>query len=444
MKPVVCKFGGSSLADGTNILKVCEILHSDPARKYAVVSAPGKRYSGDTKVTDLLYECYHEAKEKGHCADTFAKIRTRFTSIVKELGMSAFDIGTILDETEKEINERKSADFTASRGEYLNARIIAAKLGWTFVDAKDIIFFDERGAFDEEKSYPIIAAKLETCKEAVIPGFYGTDPKGNIKTFSRGGSDISGSIVARAVNAELYENWTDVSGFLACDPRIVNSPERIEVISFKELRELSYMGANVLHADSIFPVRKGDIPIKIKNTFRPEDPGTLILPSKKYVSRGNTVTGIAGKKDFTVIYLEKSMMNGEIGFARKVLSILENHKICFEHMPSGIDTLSLVIESKYFTDGLLEQLLEEIREAVHPDYLRVLENIALVATVGHGMASSIGTSARLFKALSDAGINVRMIDQGSSELNIIVGIDNDDYEKCVRAVYHEFFFDKKN
>ncbi len=444
MKPVVCKFGGSSLADGTNILKVCEILHSDPARKYAVVSAPGKRYSGDTKVTDLLYECYREAKEKGHCADTFSKIRTRFTSIVKELGMSAFDIGAILDETEREINERKSADFTASRGEYLNARIIAAKLSWTFVDAKDIIFFDANGAFDEAKSYPIIAEKLGACKEAVIPGFYGTDTNGNIKTFSRGGSDISGSIIARAVNADLYENWTDVSGFLACDPRIVNSPERIEVISFKELRELSYMGANVLHADSIFPVRKGDIPIKIKNTFRPEDPGTLILPSKKYVSRGNTVTGIAGKKDFTVIYLEKSMMNGEIGFARKVLSILEDHKICFEHMPSGIDTLSLVIESKYLTDGLLEQLLEEIRDAVHPDYVRVLENIALVATVGHGMASSIGTSARLFKALSDAGINVRMIDQGSSELNIIVGIDNDDYEKCVRAVYHEFFSDKKS
>ncbi len=444
MKPVVCKFGGSSLADGTNILKVCEILHSDPARKYAVVSAPGKRYSGDTKVTDLLYECYREAKQKGHCADTFSKIRTRFTSIVKELGMSAFDIGAILDETEREINERKSADFTASRGEYLNARIIAAKLSWTFVDAKDIIFFDANGAFDEAKSYPIIAEKLGACKEAVIPGFYGTDTNGSIKTFSRGGSDISGSIIARAVNADLYENWTDVSGFLACDPRIVNSPERIEVISFKELRELSYMGANVLHADSIFPVRKGDIPIKIKNTFRPEDPGTLILPSKKYVSRGNTVTGIAGKKDFTVIYLEKSMMNGEIGFARKVLSILEDHKICFEHMPSGIDTLSLVIESKYLTDGLLEQLLEEIRDAVHPDYVRVLENIALVATVGHGMASSIGTSARLFKALSDAGINVRMIDQGSSELNIIVGIDNDDYEKCVRAVYHEFFSDKKS
>lgn len=444
MNPIVCKFGGSSLADGTNILKVCDILKSNPQRKYVVVSAPGKRFSGDIKVTDLLYQCFREATEKGDCSETFAKIRKRFTSIVEELGMTGFDIASILDETEKQIDEQRSADFTASRGEYLNARIIAAKLGWTFVDAKDIIFFNESGALDEARSYPEIARRLKECSGAVIPGFYGTDCNGKIKTFSRGGSDISGSIVARAVDAELYENWTDVSGFLACDPRIVNSPEKIEVISFKELRELSYMGANVLHADSIFPVRKGDIPIKIKNTFRPEDAGTLILPSKKYVLQGNIVTGIAGKKDFTVIFLEKSMMNGEIGFARRVLSVLEKHKICFEHMPSGIDTLSLVIDSRYLTGGLLDVLLEEIKEAVHPDYIRVLENIALVATVGHGMASNIGTSAKLFRALSDAEINVRMIDQGSSELNIIVGIDNADYEKCVRAIYHAFFSKKQD
>ena len=439
MKLIVCKFGGSSLADGNNISRVADILRADPARRFAVVSAPGKRFSNDIKVTDLLYECYRSAAQTGSCAASFSAIRRRFTSIVEELGITSFDIEAVLDETEREIELKKSADFTASRGEYLNARIIAAKLGWEFVDAKDVIFFKENGAFDEEKSYPLIAERLSSCKNAVIPGFYGTDAHGDIKTFSRGGSDISGSIVARAVNAELYENWTDVSGFLACDPRIVNNPEKIEVISFKELRELSYMGANVLHADSIFPVRKGDIPIKIKNTFRPEDAGTLILPSKKYKKHGKTVTGIAGKKDFTVLYLEKSMMNSEIGFARKVLSILEQDGISFEHMPSGIDTLSLVIESKYLTDGVLDRLIGQISEAVHPDYIRVLENIALVATVGHGMAASVGTSARLFKALSDAGINVRMIDQGSSELNIIVGIDNDDYEKCLRAIYREFF-----
>ena len=435
----VCKFGGSSLADGNNISRVTEIIGSEPARRFVVVSAPGKRYSDDTKVTDLLYACYQECVEKGSCADTFQKIRRRFHSIVSELGMETFDIESILNETERAIEENKSADFTASRGEYLNARIVAAKLGWAFVDAKDIIFFDKNGRFDEARSYPLIEKTLSASGCAVVPGFYGTGADGKIKTFSRGGSDISGSIVARAMNADIYENWTDVSGFLACDPRIVDKPEKIETISFKELRELSYMGANVLHADSIFPVRKGDIPIRIKNTFRPQDSGTLILPSKKYVKSGNIVTGIAGKKDFTVIFLEKSMMNSEVGFARKVLSILEQDNINFEHMPSGIDTLSLVIESKYLANGMLDKLLEQIQAAVHPDYLRVLENIALVATVGHGMASNVGTSARLFTALSEAGINIRMIDQGSSEINIIVGIDNADYEKCIRAIYAEFF-----
>ena len=440
----VCKFGGSSLADGNNISRVTEIIGSDPSRRFVVVSAPGKRYSDDTKVTDLLYACYQDCMEKGSCAETFQKIRRRFCSIVSELGMESFDIESILSETERAIEENKSADFTASRGEYLNARIVAAKLGWPFVDAKDIIFFDANGRFDEARSYPLIEKTLSSLGNAVVPGFYGTGADGKIKTFSRGGSDISGSIVARAMNADVYENWTDVSGFLACDPRIVDKPERIETISFKELRELSYMGANVLHADSIFPVRKGDIPIRIKNTFRPMDPGTLILPSKKYVKSGNIVTGIAGKKDFTVIFLEKSMMNAEVGFARKVLSVLEKDNINFEHMPSGIDTLSLVIESKYLAGGMLEKLMEQIKEAVHPDYIRVLEDIALVATVGHGMASNIGTSARLFSALSEAGINIRMIDQGSSEINIIVGIDNADYEKCIRAIYGEFFRKEKS
>ena len=438
MNMAVCKFGGTSLADGNNIKRAAEILLSDPARKYVVVSAPGKRFSEDVKVTDLLYACYQESAQTGSCGEAFAKIRKRFQSIVDELGLH-FDIQPILDKTEAEIVARKSADFAASRGEYLNARIMAALLGWEFVDAKDIIFFDAKGAFDEKKSYPLIEERLKRAGHAVVPGFYGTDADGNIKTFSRGGSDISGSIVARAVNADVYENWTDVSGFLACDPRIVKNPEKIEVISFKELRELSYMGANVLHAEAIFPVRKGDIPIKIKNTFRPEDAGTLILPSKKYTPHGNIVTGIAGKKDFTVIFIEKSLMNSEIGFARRALSVLEKERINFEHMPSGIDTLSLVIESRSLEGGMLDRLIEEMKEALSPDYIRVSENIALVATVGHGMAQNIGTSARLFTALSDAGINVRMIDQGSSELNIIVGIDNADYERCVRAIYHEFF-----
>lgn len=435
----VCKFGGSSLADGNNIRRAAEILRADETRRYVVVSAPGKRFSGDVKITDQLYECYREAAETGSCVNAFAPVRRRFLSIVEELGLEHFDIASILDECERQIIANKSADFTASRGEYLNARLIAALLGWDFVDAQEIIYFNERGMFDEARSYRLIERRLKHCKNAVIPGFYGMDAWGCVKTFTRGGSDISGSIIARGVNAELYENWTDVSGFLACDPRIVNNPQKIGVISFKELRELSYMGANVLHADAIYPVRKGDIPIRIKNTFRPMDEGTLILPSKKYVKHGNRVTGIAGKKDFTVIFLEKQLMNAEIGFARKVLSVLEKDGINFEHMPSGIDTLSLVIESKYLAGGVLDTLIGQIKEAVNPDYVRVLEDIALVATVGHGMTASVGTSARLFTALSQAGVNVRMIDQGSSEINIIVGIDNADYEKCVRAIYCEFF-----
>ena len=438
MDKMVCKFGGTSLADGNNIRRAAEILLADPARRFAVVSAPGKRFSGDVKVTDLLYASSEECIATGHCGEAFSAIRKRFRSIVEELGLD-LDIGRILDETQAGIERERSADFAASRGEYLNARIMAALIGWEFVDAKDIIFFDGRGQFDEARSYPRIASRLEEAGHAVIPGFYGTGADGKIRTFSRGGSDISGSIVARAVNADVYENWTDVSGFLACDPHIVGNPQKIELISFKELRELSYMGANVLHAEAIFPVRKGDIPIKIKNTFRPEDAGTLILPSKKYTPHGNTVTGIAGKKDFTVIFLEKSLMNSEIGFARRALSILERERINFEHMPSGIDTLSLVIESRYLQGGVLERLIAAMREELAPDYIRVSEDIALVATVGHGMAKSIGTSARLFAALSEAGVNVRMIDQGSSELNIIVGIDNADYERGVRAIYHEFF-----
>lgn len=441
MSLTVCKFGGTSLADGNNIERVADIVKSDASRKFVVVSAPGKRFSDDIKITDLLYSCYKESIEKGDCSKTFAMIKKRFLTIVEELGLQ-IDIEGILSDTEKEIEQRKSVDFTASRGEYLNARIVAALLGYTFVDAKDIIYFDKNGRFDEKKSYPLIEQALQKAKYAVIPGFYGTDANGDIKTFSRGGSDISGSIIAAAANADLYENWTDVSGFLACDPRIVQNPVRIDRISYKELRELSYMGANVLHSEAIFPVRKLDIPIQIKNTFRPEDEGTLILPSKKYIASGSVVTGVAGKKNFTVIFLEKSNMNSEVGFARKVLSVLEENKVCFEHMPSGIDTLSLVIESSYLTDDVLNKVISQIKNAVSPNYIRILHNIALVATVGHGMASSIGTSARLFGALSRADINVRMIDQGSSELNIIVGIDNSDYEKCLTAIYKEFFSKK--
>ena len=426
------------MADGNVMNRVKTIIDSDKDRKYIVVSAPGKRYSGDIKITDILYECHKEVEKNGSCGAAFQLIRSRFNSIVRELNID-FDINSVLDETEARINSENDEDFTASRGEYLSARVMAEVLGAKFVDAEDVIFFDKKGAYDAERSEKAINEALRGAERAVFPGFYGRGANGKVKTFSRGGSDISGAIVARAVNASVYENWTDVSGFLACDPRIVDSPRRIKALSYKELRELSYMGANVLHSESIFPVRKANIPIHIKNTFRPEDEGTLIQPSVYYTPSGSIVTGIAGKKDFTVIFIEKSLMNSQIGFVRKVLSVLEKYNIPVEHIPSGIDTMSVVVESSALKEGKLDLVLHGIDEAVSPDTMRVTEDIALIATVGHGMSSSVGTSARLFKAMAAAEINVKMIDQGSSELNIIVGVKNEDCDKCIRAIYREFF-----
>lgn len=426
------------MADGNVINNVKKIIDGDKERKFVVVSAPGKRYSGDVKVTDLLYNCYNELISVGKCKKAFAQVRARFASVVKELNID-FDIRAVLDETEKRIESEKSEDFTASRGEYLSARIVAEVLGAKFIDAENVIFFDENGALDGAKSYKAIAEAVQGASRAVFPGFYGKGANGKVKTFSRGGSDISGAIVARAVNASLYENWTDVSGFLACDPRIVDSPKRIKSISYKELRELSYMGANVLHSESIFPVRRANIPIQIKNTFRPDDEGTAILPISRFTPSGNTVTGVAGKKNFTVIFIEKSLMNSEVGFISKVLNVLAEENVSVEHIPSGIDTMSLVIESSHLDAYKLERILEGIKNAVEPDIIRVIENIALIATVGHGMSSSVGTSARLFNAIASANINIKMIDQGSSEMNIIVGVKNEDYEKCIRAIYSEFF-----
>ncbi len=438
MSVKVCKFGGTSMADGNVIKNVKNIIESDAERRFVVVSAPGKRYSGDIKVTDLLYKCHESISSDENFAKNFAAVRSRFTGIVKQLNLN-FDIEEVLNSTEKRIKAEKSEEFTASRGEYLSARIFAEVLGAKFIDAEDVIFFDESGALDGDKSYKAISKACEGAKLAVFPGFYGKGADGKVKTFSRGGSDITGAIVARAVNASVYENWTDVSGFLACDPRIVDSPAQIKTISYKELRELSYMGANVLHSDSIFPLRKANIPIKIKNTFRPQDEGTSIVPVTRYVQSGDTVTGIAGKKNFTVIYIEKAAMNSEVGFISKVLKVLADEGISVEHIPSGIDTMSLVVESERLEGLEFSKVIEGIKAAVDPDVIRVIENIALIATVGHGMSSSVGTSARLFAAIAAADINVKMIDQGSSEINIIVGVKNADYEKCIRAIYGEFF-----
>ena len=434
----VCKFGGTSMADGINMRRIADILADDPARRYVVVSAPGKRYGGDFKVTDLLYDVWREVEEYGFVGEAYAKVGARFSGIVRELGME-FPIDEVLEETARAIEREKSADFTASRGEYLAARVMAAFLDVPFIDARDVMKFSADGRLDSERTYALVREALKGKPRAVVSGFYGETADGKIKTFSRGGSDISGAIVARAAGASVYENWTDVSGFLACDPHIVASPVGIRSLSYKELRELSYMGANVLHSEAIFPVREADIPIRIKNTFRPQDEGTEILPTSKYRYGDRVVTGIAGKKNFTVIFIEKSLMNAEIGFTYRVLSVLLKHSVSFEHIPSGIDTMSLVIDSEYLSNGVLEELCEDIRKTIRPDHMRVFNDIALIAVVGHGMSKSVGTSARLFDAIARAGVNVRMIDQGSSEINIIVGVENENYERTVRAVYEEFF-----
>ena len=435
----VCKFGGTSMAAGNIILNDAKIINSDPERRYVVVSAPGKRFSGDIKVTDLLYQCSDEFESGNMEAfkETFGKIRTRFLNIEAEIGKD-LNIKAGLDEAEDAILNGAGRDYCASRGEFLAAKIMAAVLDVAFVDATEFVRFNEDGTLSE-KTFEIAAEVLKNHERAVIPGFYGLGADGKVKTFSRGGGDISGAIVARSVMASLYENWTDVSGFYACDPRIVNSPKWISELTYQELRELSYMGANVLHSESIFPVRSAGIPIRICNTFRPEDAGTYIVKTSTRDLRENAVTGIAGKKNFTSITLEKSMMNSEVGFVQKVLSVIGKHGISFEHLPSGIDTMSLVIDNEFLKDGILETLMDEMKQAVHPDKIYAHENIALVATVGHGMAKNVGTSARLFKALSEAGINVNMIDQGSSELNIIVGVENEDCADCIRAIYNEFF-----
>ncbi len=435
----VCKFGGTSMADAKAFAQVKKIILSDESRRYIVVSAPGKRNKQDIKITDTLYATYDELMATGKIDNNFALIKNRFIELVKDLELD-LDIEGILAQTEKEIIENKSRDFTASRGEYLSAICMAKYIGIDFIDAKDLIRFDSRGNLNQDYTDDKVRIKLENLERAVIPGFYGKDYEGKIKTFSRGGSDISGSIIARGVKADLYENWTDVSGFLVCDPRIVPEAKPIKQITYKELRELSYMGASVLHPEAIFPVVKGKIIINIKNTFKPEDPGTLIVPNEKYDIENSqgVVTGIAGKKDFTVIFIEKSMMNAEVGFIRKVLSIIEHYGICVEHLPSGVDTLSVIVATENLKDGVLNDVVTEIRENVNPDYIHVIENISLIATVGHGMNRRVGTAARLFNALAENNINLRMIDQGSSELNIIIGVENVDYEKTIRTIYKAF------
>ncbi len=432
----VVKFGGTSLADAEQFKRVADIVKSDPDRRYVVASAPGKRFKEDIKVTDLFYQCYSMAKRREDITEIYGKIADRYNGIINDLGLS-FDISGELEYIKNALLSHSGRDFAASRGEYLNSIILAKYLGFDFIDAESVIFFKENGEFDSEYTNSVLSEELSRHEYAVIPGFYGCTPNGTIKTFSRGGSDITGAIVARAAEAAIYENWTDVSGMKMADPRLIDDPKTISTVTYRELRELSYMGATVLHEDAVFPARVAGIPINIRNTNDPSAPGTMIVASTEDFDRDLVITGIAGKHGFTVINIEKDKMNSTIGFGRRVLEILEENELSFEHLPSGIDTMGVVINTEELAPHR-EKVIASIHRTLKPDSLTIEDDIALIAVVGRGMVKVKGTAARVFDAVSEAGVNIKMIDQGSSEINIIIGVEDTDFVTTLRAIYNKF------
>ena len=435
MKKVV-KFGGSSLASAEQFKKVGAIISADESRVYVVPSAPGKRFPEDTKVTDMLLHVYETAKAGEDITEEMKAIKARYDEIITGLALKDFSLDKDFEEITKKLVENPQVDYAASRGEFLNGKIMAAYLGVEFIDAAEVIFFNAEGNLNSYKTEKVLSERLSKAPRAVVPGFYGLGKDGNVKTFSRGGSDVTGSIVAQASQADVYENWTDVSGFLVADPRIVENPKPIAIITYKELRELSYMGASVLHESAIFPVRKEGIPINIRNTNAPEDKGTMIVETTCSIPEC-IITGIAGKKGFVAINIDKDMMNSEIGFGRKVLQVFEDNGISFEHMPSGIDTMTVIVHQDEFVEKE-QKVLAELHRAVNPDSIELESNLSLIAVVGRGMKNSGGNAANVISALSNAKINVKMIDQGSSELNIIVGVRNRYFEAAIRAIYDVF------
>ncbi len=432
---LVAKFGGSSLSDSKQFIKVKDIVEADKRRKYIIPSAPGKRFSKDHKITDLLLMCHQLASHGLNFDEVFSIIQERYTGICEDLGLS-INIGESLKEVKNKIRDGASVDYAASRGEYLNGLILSNYLAFEFIDAADLIVFDDKGQYNADLTEKKVAERLSKTEYGVIPGFYGATEGGDIVTFSRGGSDVTGAIIANGVKASLYENWTDVSGFLMADPNIVKGAAPMDVVTYRELRELSYMGAPVLHEEAIFPVRKYGIPINIRNTNAPADKGTMIVADSA-PSTDKAITGISGKKNFTVISIEKTLMTSEIDFFRKLVSVFETNDVHIEHMPSSIDSISVIVPSSQI-DSKLKKLLEEIRIYCKPDNITTYPNMALVAVVGRGMISTKGISGKIFTALANAGVNIRMITQGSSELNIIVGIENEDFDKAVEAIYKAF------
>jgi len=436
MQLKVLKFGGSSLADADQFRKVAAIVRAEPERRYVVASAPGKRFSEDKKVTDMLYGCYRLACKKQPIDEAFSEIRERYNAIIRELGLE-FSLEEEYEKIRMAMHHHAGEDYIASRGEYLNSMILAKYLGFAFIDAETGIFFREDGSFDDVRTYAELGEILKNVEYAVVPGFYGSMPNGTIRTFSRGGSDITGAIVARAVGADIYENWTDVSGMLMADPRIVKNPRVIEEITYRELRELAYTGATVMHEEAVFPVQSACIPINIRNTNAPADPGTMIVPTSEKRDVETVITGVAGRKGFSSITIEKSKMNTELGFGRKVLSILERLGVCFEHIPTGIDTMSIVVSSASIAE-CREELISRIYREVKADTVTIEDGIALVSVVGRGMVRAKGTAARIFSAIAKNDINIRMIDQFAGEKHIIIGVDESDFNQTLQVIYSEF------
>ncbi len=434
----VTKFGGSSMADAGQCRKVRDIILADPQRRVVIVSAAGKRNAGDHKLTDLLYLCHAHTKYGVASDPVFEMITNRYLEIRNDLGL-ALDLESEFAALKTRLDAKEvSEDELVSRGEYFSAKLMAAYLGFQFLDAAEWIRFNLDGTVDKETSYAALAEKADLSKGVVIPGFYGVMPNGSIRTFSRGGSDITGALAAAALNADVYENWTDVSGILMADPRIVNDPQPIPEVTYDELRELSYSGAQVLHEGTIFPVREKNIPVNIRNTNAPNDPGTMIQERFETPSDPNRfITGITGKKDFTILSMSKRGMSNEVGTLRKVLSVLERHNISVDYVPNGIDNVSVVMPTDAISPCLFS-VMAEIQKEAKPDSLQVHDQIAVVAAVGRHMAFRPGISGKVFAALGEAGINIRMINQGPDELNIILGVDNKDFADAIRVLYNSF------
>jgi aspartate kinase len=429
---ITCKFGGTSLADAASVRAAIDIVRGNPNRRFIVPSAPGKRTPDDIKITDLLLTWHALAQQGLDAAQPRDLVISRFEELAKELGVD-FDVQVLIPDIEESSAKHATPDYMASRGEYINGHLLAAALNATLVDPADCIKFDEEGHLDET-TYEMLAKALHGSGQFVVPGYFGSMPDGRVKTFSRGGSDITGAIVARASGSSLYENWTDVSGFRMTDPRIVPDAKRIDELTYRELRELAYMGAQVLHDEAIFPVREPGIHINIRNTNAPEDPGTRIVPSR---TPKEPICGIAGRKGFSMINIEKTLMNKERGFGRRVLAVLEQHDISFEHMPTGIDTMSLIISDEEL-ESHRQAVIKSLERTCEPDSINISSGLAIVATVGEGMNHVVGIAARLCRAVSEANINIRVINQGSSENNIIIGVEDSDLDATVQAIYREF------